>query len=117
MHELGVVFHIIDEVEEVAAENHVSQISKVTLQLGEVSTVIPSYLTDCWIWARKKHELLKEAELEIETIEALTFCEDCGKIYPTIQYGKNCPYCGGTRTWLRQGTEFMIKEIEVCGDS
>ena len=49
MHELGVVFHIMDEVEEVAAQNQVSTITRVTLQLGEVSTVIPSYLTDCWI--------------------------------------------------------------------
>ena len=46
MHELSVVFYIIDEVKAVAAANDVSEISKVTLQLGEVSSVIPSYLKD-----------------------------------------------------------------------
>ncbi|MBP3902031.1 MAG: hydrogenase maturation nickel metallochaperone HypA [Blautia sp.] len=113
MHELSVVFYIIDKVEKVAVENNVEMISKVTLQLGEVSTVIPEYLTDCWKWARGKHDLLKEAELEIETIEALTYCEDCQSVYPTVEFGKTCPRCGSSSTWLKQGTEFLIKEIEA----
>lgn len=40
MHELGVVFHIIDSLEEVAKENDVTQIQSVTIEIGEVSTVI-----------------------------------------------------------------------------
>ena len=113
MHELSVVFYIIDEVKKVAAENQISKISKVTVQLGEVSTVIPSYLEDCWNWARTKHDLLKEARMCIEPIRALSWCEDCGKIYPTIPQGKTCPYCNGLHTWLKQGSEFLIKEIEA----
>ena len=113
MHELGVVFHIIDQVEEVARDNDVSSVTRIILQLGEVSTVIPEYLTDCFKWAQKKHDLIKDAELEIEKIEALTWCDDCEKTYETLKYGKSCPYCGGNKTWLKQGSEFMIKEIEV----
>ena len=117
MHELSVVFYIIDEVKEVAAANDVSEISKVTQQLGEVSSVIPSYLKDCWKWARAKHRLLEQAELEIEPSRALTYCDDCGKIYPTLQFGKTCPNCGSGHTWLKQGQEFLIKEIECSGSS
>ena len=54
MHELGVVFHIMDSLESVAKENDVTQIQSVTIEIGEVSTVIPHYLTDCWAWAIKK---------------------------------------------------------------
>ena len=43
MHELGVVFHIADSLAKIAEENHVARISRVTLQLGEVSTVVPEY--------------------------------------------------------------------------
>lgn len=50
MHELGIVFHIIRTVEDVAKENHVARIQRVTLQLGEVSGVVESYLQDCWNW-------------------------------------------------------------------
>ncbi len=48
MHELGVVFHIMDSLETVARENQVTHIEGVTVEVGEVSTVIPHYLTDCW---------------------------------------------------------------------
>ena len=63
MHELGVVFHIMDSLEKVAAENKVEGISKVVLELGEVSTVIESYLQNCWKWAVKKRDLFDGAEL------------------------------------------------------
>ena len=43
MHELGIVFRIIDTVNETAAENQVSEVVSVTLDVGEVSTVIPDY--------------------------------------------------------------------------
>ena len=50
MHELGVTFHIMDHLEKVAKENEVEKIRKVVLELGEVSTVIESYLQNCWTW-------------------------------------------------------------------
>ena len=113
MHELGVVFHCIKEVNAIAAENNVRRVNSVTIQLGEVSTVIPHLFEDCWNWAVKKETVLKDCSVKIETIPAVTFCEDCKKEYPTVQYGKTCPYCGGGNTYLVQGNEFMIKEIEV----
>ncbi len=113
MHELGVVFHIMDSLEQVAAENKVESISKVVLELGEVSTVIASYLQNCWSWAAAKRELFAQAELVVETIPAITYCDGCGETYPTVEYGKICPYCKSPDTWLLQGSEFNIKEIEV----
>ena len=114
MHELGVTFHIIDDLKEVAIQNDIEKITKVVLELGEVSTVIDTYLTDCWKWAIKKEELLVESELVIEKIPAITYCEDCHNRYSTIQYGKTCPKCGSGHTYLLQGSEFNIKEIEAC---
>ncbi|MBO6214045.1 MAG: hydrogenase maturation nickel metallochaperone HypA [Lachnospiraceae bacterium] len=114
MHELGVVFHIIDDLTEVGKEQNLTKIQSVTLQLGKVSTVIPDYLTDCWQWAVNRTELLKGADLYIEPIEAVTFCEDCKQTYDTIEYGKVCPNCGSKNTYLVSGNEFMIKEIEAC---
>lgn len=80
MHELGVVFHVIKMVEEVAEENSLSQIESVTLQIGEVSGIIDEYLKKCWKWAvAKKSDILKETSLIIEDIPAITYCEDCSK--------------------------------------
>ena len=86
MHELGVTFHIMDHLEKVAAENKVTHVRKVTLELGEVSTVIESYLQNCWTWAAKKRPLFDESELVVETLPALTYCEDCKQTYPTVKH-------------------------------
>ena len=113
MHELGIVFHIIETVENVAKEQNLSEISSVTVQIGEVSTVIPHYLEDCWKWAVKKTELMKDCKLINEPIEAITFCEDCEKTYRTVDFGKTCPHCGSEHTYLVVGNEVQIKEIEA----
>ena len=113
MHELGVVFKVIDQVEQIAAENDVTRVEAVTLQLGEVSAVIPEYLADCWKWAVKRTEVMQQARLEIETIPAVTHCDGCGRDYGTVAHGRTCPYCGSGETWLKQGNEFIIKQIEA----
>lgn len=113
MHELGVTFHIMDQLEQVAMENKVEHIHRVILELGEVSTVIEPYLQNCWTWAAKKRPLFNESELVVETLPAITYCEDCQQTYPTVTYGKICPNCGSEQTYLVQGNEFNIKEIEV----
>lgn len=130
MHELGIVFHIIKEVKSVATENNARHISRVVLSVGEVSTVVPSYLTDCWRWAVQKEPLMcatlnsspqgggqegasEACELKVEMIPAVTYCEACHREYPTVAHGKTCPHCGSGDTYLLRGNEVEIKEIEV----
>lgn len=113
MHELGVVFHIADSVEKIAVENEAEHIRKVVLEIGEVSTVIPEYLADVWKWNCKRNEMLTDCKLVIERIPAVTFCQDCEKNYPTVEFGKICPNCGSENTYLITGNEVNIKEIEV----
>lgn len=113
MHELGIVFYIIRDVKKVAEENGCPHVSKVVMNIGEVSTVIPDYLTDCWDWAVAKEDVLKGCKLEVKVIPAVTHCDGCGKEYPTVEYGKTCPRCGSGNTWLLRGNEVEIKEIEV----
>ena len=114
MHEMGTVIYVINKVNEVCEENGLTKVGSVTLQVGEVSGIIPDYLTDFWKWAVKKEERLAEAELVIEQIDAITRCGNCGKTYETVKYAKICPYCQSDNTWLEQGNEYIIKEIYAC---
>lgn len=111
MHELGIVFHIIRSVEDVAAQNNLRRVSSVTLQLGEVSGILPDYLADCWRWACDKKDLMRGCELVCEEVPAVTFCEDCQREYGTVEHGRMCPYCGSEHTYLVCGNEAVIKEI------
>lgn len=114
MHELGLVTHIVRTIEDIAEEEGLMRVASLTLEIGEVSGVIPEYLTDCFKYFKSKTKYLKEAELKIETILAVTYCEDCGKSYSTLAYKKICPHCGSEATYLLSGNEFTIKEIEAC---
>ena len=111
MHELGIVFHVAKQVEEVAQENKADHISEVVLSIGEVSTVIPDYLIDCWAWNAKKYPRLDGSKLVCETIKAVTFCEDCKQEYETVAHGKTCPHCGSGNTYLVTGNEVILKEV------
>ncbi len=113
MHELGIVFYIIRDVKKAALENAVEHVSAVVMNIGEVSTVVPELLTDCWRLAADKEPLLKGCVLKGNTIPALTHCNGCGAEYETVRYGKTCPRCNSENTWLLQGKEEEIKEIEV----
>ena len=114
MHELGIVFHIIKQVEEIALSHQVREVKKVTLEIGEVSGVVPSYLEDCWKWAcRNRSEHMKACELEIVTLSASSYCEDCKEFYETVKHGRTCPYCGGGNTYLVTGNETNIRDIQV----
>jgi hydrogenase nickel incorporation protein HypA/HybF len=99
-------------LEKVGQENKRQHVSKVTLELGEVSGILNDYLQDCWKWAAGKSELLRGALLEAEILPAVTVCDDCGKTYGTVAHGKRCPYCSGENTHLLSGNEINIKEIE-----
>ena len=48
MHELGIVVHISKTLEELAQENSITDIRRVTLQFGKVSGIVPEDIVDCW---------------------------------------------------------------------
>ena len=113
MHELGIVTYVIDQVDAIMKQNDLTELESVTLEFGEVSGVEPEYLVDCWNWYAKRTPLIEHAQFLYETIPAVTWCNACKKTYPTLKYGKTCPYCGSGETWLVSGNECTIKEIEA----
>ena len=113
MHELGIVMNVIEQVDNVAAESKVEKVTKVIMEIGEVSTVIPDLFTDAFNWAKKKTNYLKDAELELIILEGMTYCRDCRGTYRTVEFAKKCPHCGSMNTYLVTGDEIKIKSIEV----
>ena len=99
MHELGIVFHTIRTIEEVAAEQGLTRVGSVTLELGEVSGAIPQELVSCWDWAVNRTELLRGAPLKIETLPAERIIPLCGTDAPARAAAAKRPgCCGGMRS-------------------
>ena len=113
MHELGIVFHMVDLLERVGEENGLTRIERVVLDLGEVSGVMVDQLLDCWKWASARSPLLEGAELAVNRLEAITICNACGRTFPTVAHGRICPHCESPDTVLLRGNEMEVREVEA----
>lgn len=117
MHELGIAFHIIKEVDAFAEEHSVPHVDGVVLEIGEVSGVVPSYLQDVWKWAcENRSKYMNGCRLTINVLKAISYCQDCKKTYDTVPAGRTCPNCGSPHTYLVEGDEVTIQSIEVAED-
>jgi hydrogenase nickel incorporation protein HypA/HybF len=103
----------VKTLEETAEEEHLNKIGSVTLEVGEVSGIMTDLFEDCWNYFSAKKELLSGSKLKLITLPAVTFCESCKQEYETVKYGRTCPYCHSEYTYLVQGNECTIKEIEA----
>jgi hydrogenase nickel incorporation protein HypA/HybF len=110
LHELGVVMEVVRIVEEVAREQQLKKIDTVILQIGELSSVIPMYIEQCFP-AAADGTILQDTKLEIEILPGNALCKECGKVFNLLKNRQKCPGCGSGRWELLGGREFYIKEI------
>lgn len=113
MHELGIVLHTLDSVLEVAKENHVKRVLKLTLEVGEVSGIVPRYFEECFDWAKKRDPITVDCVLNLVVLKALSYCSNCKSPFDTVTHGRICPLCGKQDTYLVTGDEINIHDIEV----
>ena len=71
MHEMGIILHLAKTLEETAEQEQIKKITRVTLEVGEVSGILTDYFTDCWNYFRRKHPVLESAELDLQTLSAV----------------------------------------------
>lgn len=110
MHELGVVMEVVKAVEKVAAEQQLTEIETLVLQIGELSSMIPRYVEACFPVA-VDGTILEHTKLEIEILPGNGMCRDCNKVFNLLGSNYLCPHCGSRRWELLSGREFYIKEI------
>ncbi len=108
MHELGITHDIIAIVAEHAKDR---KVSKVTLQIGALSAIIPESIRFCFDVCAEG-TIVEGAQLEIETVAGLGRCNSCGREIPLGVLAGNCP-CGSRDVSCIAGQEFKIKDMEV----
>ena len=116
MHELGIVVKVLEQVDAAAEQYGAKKVLKVTMEVGEVSTIVPDLFTDAFDWSKKKTRFAQEAALEMILIQGRTYCRGCGETYRTTEFGKTCPHCGSTDTSLLTGDQVVIKDIAAVFD-
>lgn len=112
MHELGIVYEVARQVIEIATREELTQVNSITLQIGELSSVVPEYIRNCYP-AAVDGTILEHTELKIEVLPANALCRDCQKVYNLLENKQKCPFCGSGKYEMLSGREFLIKEIEA----
>lgn len=113
MHELGIVAEVVRVVEGIAQKQNVTKIDTLVLQIGELSSVVPYYVEQCYP-AAAYGTMLEHTRLQIEVLPANGRCKACGQVYNVVQNRRVCPACCGGEVELLGGREFLIKEIVAC---
>lgn len=112
LHELGIMYHVVNQVEKIARQNRLTEIEALVLQIGELSSVVPQFIRACYP-AAADGTLLQKALLEIEILPANALCRGCGKVYHLPLGSRKCPHCENPDYELLCGREFNIKEIRA----
>lgn len=110
MHELGLIYQMARTIDSVYDEQGLSEVSKITLLVGEMTDVVPRFLTEAWQVA-KDSTRYPNAELEIEIIKARAKCQACGFEGGAMEFELTCPKCQSPSIKIVSGREFEIKEI------
>ena len=110
MHELSIVAEVVKTVEKIALEKGLTVIDSLTLQIGEIASVVPKYIEDCY-QAVIDDTMLQKTKLNIEILPANAICSGCKKVFHFPENKKKCPYCGCMESEIISGRELFIKEI------
>ena len=110
MHELGICDALLKMVRNIAAEESLEEITRITVEVGSLSGVVPAYMSDCWEAVTDGTELA-DVEFVVEELEGTARCLDCGEEFTADSNRLRCPSCGGEKLTPLTGRDLTLKEI------
>ncbi|MEA4966462.1 MAG: hydrogenase maturation nickel metallochaperone HypA [Oscillospiraceae bacterium] len=112
MHELGLTDAMVKMLNGILDEEHLEGANSVTVEVGELSGVVPRFLSDCWE-AVIPGTRFEHTELKIETVPGMALCLDCDAVFRAAEFDLRCPKCGGEKLRPVSGQDMTIKEVEA----
>ena len=113
-HEIDMTQALIQSLEEWwATEPDAQSVGRVVLQVGEFTCVEPELLRRSFAQQRQQTEFLQSAELYIEHIPFVAFCDHCQTNYlPDIGLEYQCPTCRAGLHNIISGRELKIAQVD-----
>lgn len=112
MHEMGLMDAVLRMVDRIRREQQLGPVRKITLEVGELSGVVPRFLEECYE-AVAAGTPFEGTELALEIVPGLARCEDCRNEFRPAGDVLRCPACRGEKLTPIAGKDMTIKEIEV----
>ena len=113
MHELFIAESIINSVRSaLPADVQPESVLEVHVQVGQLDAVVTETLLFLFD-AIKVSKGMPRAQLDIETIEILCRCEDCGREFNLDLPEFLCPSCGSGNVSVLRGRGITIRRINA----
>jgi hydrogenase nickel incorporation protein HypA/HybF len=110
MHEFSLAQNIIEIVEETLANNKVTKVSVIELEIGTLSGVeLPAL--DMALESLQPGSVIDGAEIHTQIIQAKAVCINCRFEYVPDDYFTACPKCGNFGAEVVRGKELRVKSI------
>lgn len=112
MHELSIVSSLYEIMEKKALEMEAKAITRVKLQVGILSGVLPEFLETAFELF-KKDTMAAEASLEIVKVPLTIKCRSCGSEKTAGELVFVCEQCGCFDVDILAGKELILETLEL----
>jgi len=111
MHEISIIENIMKVITENAEANQLRSISRISLKIGKMRQVVPEMLNFAFETVAQD-TVAEKAALDVEYIQILMKCKDCGKEFSVENKTYLCPHCDSRALDLLTGQEMYLDSIE-----
>jgi hydrogenase nickel incorporation protein HypA/HybF len=103
---------LLELMEDSARAEGFTRIRRVILSIGKLSGVEPEAMAFCFE-SVMAGTLAEGAELEINEVEGLGWCETCGAAVPMETRFDPCLQCGRVQLPVTAGTDMRVEALDV----
>lgn len=114
MHELSVMQSILDIVLDFAKKNNAKQVTKINLEVGEMSGIVPDWMQKYFDFV-SEGTIAEKSVLNIDWVPAVIKCRNCGKEFKVDKKDMQffCSKCESKDIELISGRGYLLKSIEI----
>jgi len=112
MHEISLVQGLFQQLAELAEQNKMTRVLKVTMEIGPLSGVVEDSFRFGFEILAKENELVRDAELIINTTSVSYRCTACNKTEQTTgPKPDNCSHCSELFLIAEGGDELILQKV------
>lgn len=111
MHEIGMLYQAAETVTKFAEENGIDTVREITIEIGEISGVLPDIFTEYFGYVMGQYPRLADARLKMHKVTGEGLCTDCNCLYNIMKNDGICPRCHSTSKKILGGTQINIESI------
>lgn len=111
MHEIGMLYQTAETVTKFAERHEVDKVKEITIEVGELSGVLPEIFTEYFGYVMEQYPRLVEAKLKLHMVAGEGLCTECDCLFNVMKNDGICPRCRSMSKKILGGTQINIESI------